>query len=306
MRKFQTLVLSLLVLTSCHAQQVDLSLKLESGKIYKQIMDAEATIIQEFNGQKINLIMTVKGTMSYLVKTVNDSYYDMEVRYESLSMTMKIPQATMEFNSEKNDIQDIFSRILASMKNKPFNIKMTKHGKISEVKNIDRLIEKVILEFPQVPESQRIQLKAQLTKAYGEEAFKGNIEMGTAIFPEKPVSKGDSWIIKTKLESGMSADMTSTYNFVEKTPEFYLITGDSKIKTADKESFLESNGVKMKYDLTGTMTSKIKIDKNTGWIIEAMINQNIAGDAFMMENPQMPNGMKIPISMLNNMIIKNK
>jgi hypothetical protein len=53
----------------------------------------------------------------------------------------------------------------------------------------------------------------------------------------------------------MSGDMTTTYTYAEKKPDYYLIVGDSKITTADKDAYIESNGMPMKYDMTGTMSS---------------------------------------------------
>ena len=55
-----------------------------------------------------------------------------------------------------------------------------------------------------------------------------------------------------------------------------------------------------------SMISEIKVDKETGWIIEANINQEIKGDAYMKGNSQMPNGMKIPMMMNNEMTITNE
>ena len=182
---------------------------------------------------------------------------------------------------------------------------MTRSGKIAEVKNIESLFESAFKRFPQIPEAQLAQMKAQLDKAYGAEAFKGNIEMVTAIFPEQPVAKGEDWTIHTKLESGMAADMETTYTFIEKNRDFAVIHGKSEIKTADKDAYVETNGMPMKYDLAGTMASEIKVDINSGWIIEAKIKQEIQGDAFVIENPKMPNGMKIPMSMKNEMRISN-
>jgi len=306
MRKFFNLILVSIILTSCQAQQTELKLSLEKGKEYKQITDSKATIIQDINGQKMNMEMTIKGSMTYLVKVVNENDYEMEVKYERLSMTMQLPQGTMEFSSEKNDEQDVFSMILAEMKNSPFQITMTKSGKITEVKNIELLFESAFSKFSQIPENQMAQIKAQLMKAYGEEAFKGSIEMVTAIYPDKSVVKGESWEIKTKLESGMSADMTTTYQYTENNSDYYLIVGDSKIATADKDAYIESNGMPMKYDLTGNMSSEIKVDKTSGWIIEAKINQDIKGDVYIKGNPQMPEGMKIPMVMKNDMTFSNQ
>lgn len=305
MKTIFTLILTVFVLTSYQTQNLDLSLKLKKGKEYKQITNSKATIIQEVNGQKVNMVMTIKGTMTFLVKDITENGYNMDAKFEELSMSMQMPQGLMEFSSEKNDANDIFSTILGAMKDKAFGITMSKTGKITDVKNVEALWSTAINTFDQLPEMQKEQIKAQIMKAYGGEALKGNIEMVTAIYPDSPVNRGDKWTINTKLESGMSANMTTDYEFAELTSEYALIKGKSTIVTADKDAYIESNGMPMKYDLTGSIDSEIKVDKNTGWIIEATINQKIEGDTYIKENPQLPNGMKIPMTMINDMVITN-
>lgn len=305
MKTIFTLILTVFVLTSCQTQNLDLSLKLKKGKEYKQITNSKTTIIQEVNGQKMNMVMTIKGTMTFLVKDITENGYNMDAKFEELSMSMQMPQGLMEFSSEKNDANDIFSTILGAMKDKAFGITMSKTGKITDVKNVEALWSTAINTFDQLSEMQKEQIKAQIMKAYGGEALKGNIEMVTAIYPDSPANRGDKWTINTKLESGMSANMTTDYEFAELTSEYALIKGKSIIVTADKDAYIESNGMPMKYDLTGSMDSEIKVDKNTGWIIEATINQKIEGDTYIKENPQLPNGMKIPMTMINDMVITN-
>lgn len=53
------------------------------------------------------------------------------------------------------------------------------------------------------------------------------------------------------------------------------------------------------------MISKIKVDRNTGWILEAQMNQKIKGDAYIKGNSKIPNGMKVPMTMTNYIIITN-
>lgn len=148
-------------------------------------------------------------------------------------------------------------------------------------------------------------MKAQIMNAYGAEALKGNIEMATAIYPDKPVNKGDNWTIHTNLESGMSAKVSTLYEYADLTADYALIKGNSTIETEDKDAYIEANGMPMKYDLKGSMQSEIKVDRKTGWIIETKINQQIKGDAYIKENPQMPNGMKIPMTMIHETVIIN-
>ena len=54
------------------------------------------------------------------------------------------------------------------------------------------------------------------------------------------------------------------------------------------------------------MTSDIKIDKVTGWTMNAMINQSINGTVMLKTIPQIPGGMSIPMTMNNDMTISEK
>jgi len=58
------------------------------------------------------------------------------------------------------------------------------------------------------------------------------------------------------------------------------------------------NRMPMKYDMAGTMTSDIKIDKETGWVLNAKVNQSINGTVYVKGTSQ----MTIPMTMNNEMI----
>ncbi len=300
-----SLILITLFFLSCGKQNADLSLKLEKGKEYKQVTQTNATISQEINGQLLNMGMKMNATMVFHVIDITNDGYEMETRFEKLGMSMSMPQGAIEFSSEKNDKTDIMSTVLAAMKNKIFSLTLSKTGKVIEVRNIDNLWSTTINAFAQLNEIQKEQIQAQIMKAYGGDAIKGSIESVTAIYPENPVNEGDKWNVNTKLEAGMSANMVANYEFSEIKKDFAVIKGKSTIETNDKDAYIETNGMPLKYDLKGSQTSEIKVDVKTGWIIEAKINQEIKGDAFIKENPQMPEGMKIPMVMKSEMLIKN-
>jgi hypothetical protein len=62
----------------------------------------------------------------------------------------------------------------------------------------------------------------------------------------------------------------------------------------------------LKFDLTGTMSSDIKISRNTGWISEAKISQVITEKSQIKDNPNFSDGLIIPMTMKNEMIITDK
>ena len=294
-----------LCLSVCQAQKSDLTFNLKKGKEYGQVMSSKATVIQEFNGQTMNLVMNISGGMVFKVVSVGDSEYDMKVWYESLTMKMDMPQGKMEFSSENGDEGDLLSTILSKMVGTQFDMKMSKGGKVLNV-NMAPMMDAAFANFPDLPEDKVEQIKAQLSQAYGDEAFRGNIEMVTGVFPDYPVNKGDKWTLTTNLEGGLSALMTTDYEFSEVTDDYALIKGVSVIETADKDAYIETNGMSLRYDLTGSMLSEIKVDKETGWIIESDIHQEMKGDAYIKPNPNHPDGMKIPITMVNEMVITGK
>ena len=306
MKKILGFVFLLLLVTSCEAKKERLELNLTKGETYTQQMASSMSILQTINGQEVKTNMSVHGNMTYKVIDIQNSVYEIEVRYESLALKMSMPGGTMEFSSEKNDANDILSTLLGVMKNKPFLVKMTKTGKVNEVKNIENLFSDMFIKTPTLNEMQQQQIRQQLMQAYGEQAFKGNLEMCSAIFPDSTVTKGDKWVIKTKLESGMAANMETSYELKETEDTFYIISGISKIVTADKDAYIQSNGMPLKYDMTGTMTSEIKINRKTGWVIESKTSQTIQGTAQIKDNPQMPGGMSIPMTMNNEMTVTEK
>lgn len=305
MKKILTLfIVSIFVLTA-GAQSSNLALNLEKGTTYKQVTNSTSNITQEVYGQSMNIAMTMNGTMLFQVKSIDDEGFDMRVRIEKLAMNMTMPNGKMDFSSDKNDSSDVFSSILRQMTTTSFDIKMTKSGKVANINNVDQIWESVINNFTQVPEAQRTQMKNQIMNAYGGAALKGNIEMVTAIFPEQKVKKGDKWSVETKLESGMAAKVNTEYEFSDNDENYHLISGHALFETANKDAYVETNGMPLKYDLSGTIESKIKVDKSTGWIIEADIKQDIKGNAYIKENQQVPDGMTIPMTIKSEMLITN-
>jgi hypothetical protein len=153
MRKILNLLIAFILMTTCQAQKERLELNLSKGEIYTQKMNCNDSIIQTINDEEVNTLMSINGKMTYKVIDILNDVYNMEVRYESLTMKISVAGAEMEFSSDKNDEKDILSTILGTMKNKPFLVKMTKTGKVNEVKNIEAIFHNMFDKFPQLSDA---------------------------------------------------------------------------------------------------------------------------------------------------------
>lgn len=303
MKHFLSITLVMLLTFAAFSQKETIQLNLKVGETYKQNSSAQVLIKQNVGGQSIDIDMTVKAGMAFKVTSVQGNSYLMDASYLSMDMIMKMPQGmSMTFSSSDTDPNNPMSQILGSMVNKSFQIKMSKTGKVEEVTGVEKLFESA---FGGQMNPQMAAIKTQLESSFGADAFKGNMEAAMTVYPDKPVKKGDSWSISTLLKSTMEATTTTTYTLSGIDASAYLISGKGQF-VSDKTKSMISNNLPMKFDLSGEVISEIKLDKATGWIVEAKIKQSLKGKSMIEDNPQIPGGMEIPMEMNSETIISNQ
>jgi len=303
MKYLLNFLLILAVIFPCRAQKVRPALNLTKGGIYYMVSSGTSTISQTMNGQESQVSLALSFRMAFKVTDVIDTLYKMEVSYQTLDMKVTTARSTFEMDSRKSDSTDAASTIVAAMMDKPFNVTISKTGKIKSVENVENMISGVFDSFPQLDTAKKRQIKSQFLQSFGAKAFKGNLEMATAIFPHGTVVKNDKWVSKTRLESLMIAQLQTTYQLTDITGTYYQIHGDGNIATDNSAVVSMMEGLPVKYKLAGTVVSDIKVDKTTGWVSELNLKQLIKGNIEIEDNPKVPGGMIIPMSISNDQII---
>lgn len=296
------IMLGILFSFTIMAETLVLNLKKDSN--YLQRVSATSLISQEYQGQKMDITMEITGLTNFKVTNIKDSVYDMEISYKELGMKMDFFGNTIEFDSLKDDINDMTSTLLKNMTNKTFNIKMTKTGQVLEVTNIDVLTKNLFDGIENISEEDKEQAKTQMMDSFGEKAFKGNIEMGFAIYPGKDVKKDDKWNVISKVESGFAMNLNTDYVLKDITKTDYVISGLGNLTTG--EAYNEINGLLVKYVLTGTMDSNVLIDKKTGWPKESKVIQKINGTTATKSGADGEEDLIVPITITSNVIMNDK
>jgi len=305
MKKILTVAL-ILITATCFAQKVTVALNLTQGNTYYMNTSAKMFISETINGQQQDINTTITGKMSFKVTQVTDTAYVMEVKMDRIGMQMQGAGQNMDFDSDKKGQQDIMSTIMGNLTNKAFSIVMTRKGKVSSVNGMDNLYSGLFDGVPNVPDDQKTQIKNQMMQSFGAKALKGNIELGTALFPDNKVAKNDQWIVNTKLESMMTANVKATFILQDISDNAYLIHGYATLATDTNSPYAELNGMPMKYNMSGTSTYEIKLDKVTGWTTDAKISQIMQGTIDIKDNPKVPGGMSIPMSLKDDQTITDK
>jgi hypothetical protein len=306
MKHLLNTILLCAAISYCNAQKFKPQLNLSKGSTYYLTTNATSVINQTISGQQSSMNLGFSFKMAFKVTGIADSVYNMEVSYQSLSMKMEMPGSTVNLDSKKNDPQDIPSSIIAGMMNKPFNLEMTKTGKIRSVQNIDKMVAAALNNFPQIDSVKKDQVKEQFMQSFGPNAFKGSIEMGTAIFPGIPVAKEDKWTVNTMLQSPAKAAVAINYQLTDIIEGLYLIHGDGTLTTDKNAEPTVINKMPVKYDLHGSIISDIRVDRVTGWISEVKLRQVMMGNLQILDTPAIPGGMTIPMTFDTDAMTTNK
>ena len=269
------------------------------------VTNTNMALSQTVNGQLQNVNSTLTAKMAFTVTAVMDTSYTMQVKYDRIGMQMELPTGVVSFESDKNNPNDIFSTIMGNMTNKPFPIVMSKTGKLLSIGSTENLSKSLFDGVTQLNDEQKMVFRDQLMKSFGPAAFKSNIEVGTAVFPSVKVGVNDSWRIYSVAEAGMQTRMTTVFTLNEVTASAYMVHGESVISPQNNNQFTEMNGMPTKYNVNGTSQYDLKIDRESGWIAEARINQVIKGSVEIRDNPKMPGGMIIPMTITDDQTISN-
>lgn len=312
MKTILKFILAFISLTSCYAQQEKMELNLTKGQIYTQnVVSSISTRRPWINSKKVNMDVAMntvtRYSAEYKVINIQNSVYEMEVQYKRLIMTIIYPEdIQVDYSSgDKNGSeQDFYSTILDGMKNKSFLVKITKNGKIVDLKNIESIFSNMFKKYPQFPDTEKQFIRNQLIRSFGEKAFRRNLESITAIFPDSPVSKTDKWTVTTKLETGIGANISTTYKLEEVDDLFYFISGVSRINTTNKDTNLSPNDMFSEWELNGSMHSDLKINKKSGWVTEGIINETVKGSAHLKNDIQWPETETIPITIIYKITTK--
>ncbi len=307
MKKLVTLTAALSVTLGCMAAKpVQLSLNLKEGCVYRMGSEASITINQNVFGQTLDIDMLMNGSFLFKVEKADVDGYDMSVWYERLAMKMD-GMMEMEADSDNLTEADPFSTAIKSLTGKPFSLRMARSGKIVSIEGVEDMMVGMVSEmaekFPEMDEAQIEMLKNQMSNSYGGDSFKGNIEAGMVVFPDKPVSVGDSWSNHIRMHSQFTMDVEVVFTVVKIAPRGITIKSEALLATDPDEDPTNLNGMEAKYNLEGAMTSETVIDPASGWTVSGRISQDMSGNVTILPGEQMPDGFTLPMTIKTDMTV---
>ncbi|GAB3931475.1 hypothetical protein GCM10028827_28410 [Mucilaginibacter myungsuensis] len=285
------------------SQYYKLALNLTKGRTYYYITNSKSSVTQTINNKNNGRSTELNSRTAFTLTAIRDSLYDMDVRYESISLKMTSPGGVTVYNSFRADPGDPASMLFAAVAKQTFKVTLTKSGNLQSVNGITAIIDQLIGQASNIPVDQKNQIKSLMQQTIGEVAFRTNFEMATPILPSVQVRLGVLWSSDMSLSGAGSADVHTVYELKDVAEEFYHIRSSSSIQYPDKDTFKLVNGMQVRNNLEGVMASDIVIDKTTGWLKQASLYQSIEGNTEIKDNPKVPGGIKMPMTMRSDVVI---
>ncbi len=271
---FSTILLASIMSLS-QAQKSSLELKLKEGQEFHQINQSKITLKKHTKNSETTF-MVQRGT-SFKVLSGYSTGYEMEVKFDSLKVEF---EEGITLNSEVQNDNDAYSKILYNMTNTPFQITMTKKGRIIEVKHLDSLLENAFVQDLDITEHEMVGAKITMLYWFDKQDFITSVEIVTSCYPDRPVATGDRWLTESEIKYAAPIIRKSEFTYTSSDSSFDTVEGNSKIKAIDKEIVYgneEIESVSLTYDMTGTMTSTMKLNKKSGLISEAQTQLELIG-----------------------------
>ena len=172
--------------------------------------------------------MDVHVTMSQvLCTTVEDVTADgiatLSYLYESARFEMKSPMGVIVYDSESKDapaagaIPETLGRSMSALIGESFVVVMTRLGRVEKVEGMDRVFDKMFKSLP--PDPSLTQMVQSIKSSFSDDALRGIFGQSHAMFPDRPLSSGDSWEDQTTVTNPLTGAQTVTSTFTLQTIE---------------------------------------------------------------------------------------
>lgn len=293
------------------SQEYDLSLQLEVKKSYPQKITSEIYSQTTQNNQVFEISTQLKSDIIFQIQRKESNIFHTQASYSDTEM-----EATIKVNGKENRFiennKPLIKEAIKNIVNEPFSIHFNTKGKVTKIPIMDGIFDKSIRNVAKnhskkqpISDFQQKAILEQLQQSFGGQTLISNLETFMAILPKNPVKTGDSWQISSFLSKDTNIKVTSEYTLEEVTSEYILIKGKSDINL-ENERITLNQGQQIALTAKGEITSELRLDPKTKWIISAHYSQTMKGQNQAFGDRSHPEGIIVPFESISKISIDNQ
>ncbi len=295
--------------------KVDLKLRLKAGESHEMKMTQNQDVVQTMGGQEQKMKQTQEMIMGFDCLSVDaNGNMDVEITYKSMKINMDGPMGHMEFDSASPKPADpnrpdekIMAAMFSAIAGSKFQIKMTPTGRTLDVRGLGEMVARMREKVKEgASGSSEMQgLDKFFDNFFDEKQVKEMTGSMMGAFPEEPVSAGDTWYDIISMNFIVPIDVDTTYILKERRDGVAYIDAVAKMDMGDSSKTIEIDpNSKMSMQISGTINSASQVNEKTGLTRRSDMTMNFSGVVRMEANPQMPEGMTMPMTIVGTAVVE--
>ncbi len=293
-------ILFSLLFSSIAMAQITLSYQTKVGDTYSTTLSMAQNIKQTMMGTDQSATNEQVISVDFKTESISDGFFNLDLLYKRVIINQNSPMGSSGFDS--NNTEDVVPPALrgyASLVGKGYKVSFDKTGEIHSASGVNGMINKMVEELDLPTQEAKARLKANLTSQFNDETMISQIQNGLIIYPKGKINKGDTWVLDQSISSPYPLNISSTYTLKDYDTDFAYISVSSTIST-DDDSNMSLQGAEVLFELKGTQTGDIKVDRKTGFILDSNLEQNTSGLMKVIS----PQQMEIPMELKSVTSIK--
>jgi hypothetical protein len=280
--------------------QHNIILNLKVGNTYTHNQSLTSITNQLISGMPQDTEMLVNTTTNFTVTGMKGENFLIDVVPLKMSTTQKSPMGNVEMNSE-GEQSNPMNRIMKNLTGKTIKMELSPYGEIITFNSGDYLDS--MTDGIELPESALEQIKSEMKEEYNDAALKDSYIGLFNFYRKNKVEIGDSWTQDVVMDVIMPIEAKSNFTLSEVTDNEFTIMGKTDLNT-DGEKDTKLMGMDVKSNFKGQANSTIVLDRNTGWIKNMTMVQNLDGTMVIAASDKMPQEMTIKMKVENLSEIK--
>jgi hypothetical protein len=274
------------------ASAVELQLRLAKGKTYYQKSTYDQHITQTVMNQQQAIDQTIGTGMKWDVLDV-DAQGNMRIRQTYIWTAYKQtnPMGSVEYDSAKQATPTAGAEVFAALLGQSFVVRVTPKGEVLDVNGVDEMRAAVLKKLPAGADQSAAGPAAMyLDKKNVKEMVGANL----AIYPDKPVDVGQSWTKKQTITIGFGIITESKWTLQKREGGVGIIAVTASLRSDPSSPPMEAQGMKMKFDITGTQEGTLRVEEATGLILSDQTRQQLKGNINVSASADETQAMSIP------------
>jgi hypothetical protein len=260
--------------------EVTLRLNLKKGTETKYRASTSQVITQTIAGteQVVNQNQIFEYKISVLDK---DSEGNMQTQITYTRVAINMNTNGMDFSFDSNDESKSTSLNpqfmgYAALVHKSINAKFSPTGKIIEVSGTDAMLDNMLNDLSKGDAALKAQMQQMMATSFNEETMTQMFGGSLIEYPEKILKVGSSWIENKTVIGQFTLNVDNTYTVKSIEKNLAKIDISSIISTIPGNK-TNIQGMDVTFNLFGTQSGSISIDRGTGEILLSEFDQNITG-----------------------------